>query len=198
MPKTSLFDDIVKQTWDKILNSAANLLLPRISIISILISNKLNKRSSLFIGNGSSSRLKRLGTTRQEFVRVLEWCCKFRDSFERTEKVLPPTLNGPFNNLLGVYDFFLLDSQSLKNMYYAIWNKVNEFQLPKLYATNNSDTHALGDEYERMMHERELILRVLICKNEYKFVKNKLEIEERFRRCIKTEADVGKSFAAAI
>jgi hypothetical protein len=196
--ETKLFDRLISEFWVKILNIAENLLLPRISIINYAINSKLNKKNlssnvqsvpSSNENRNSSSTLSNTihQTTREELIRVVEWCYKFRSMIDLPDMILQDdSLNKPFEEFNDIKKLFHLSIKDLRKKYYEDWNYLNKNMLIKL---------SKGTKYDRngwslATRNKELTLRILLAKGEIKFAKKVLEIEQRFEKTVKTEIEV--------
>lgn len=196
--ETKLFDSLVVEFWIKILNIAENLLLPRISIINYRINSKLNKKNN---GQMSSTPANEYHhhhsaqpsahtiheTTREELIRVVEWCYKFRSMLDLPDMILQDdSLKKPFDEFNRIKQLFHLSIKQLQEEYYQDWNFLNRNMLNKL---------SKGIKYDRMRwsdttKHKELLLRILLAKGDIRFVKTVLEMEQRFEKTIKTEIEV--------
>lgn len=199
--ETKLFDRMIVEFWIKILSIAENLLLPRISIIHYRIDSKLNRKSA---GSSSipSAPLADNGhrhsgthhsahsihqTTREELIRVVEWCYKFRSMLDLPDMILQnDSLNKPFEEFNQIKQLFHLSIKELKNNYYHDWNYLNRNMLNKL----SKGVKYERDQWAQVSRNKELLLRILLAKGELKFVKNALEMEQRFEKTVKTEIEV--------
>lgn len=196
--ETKLFDRLIVELWIKILSIAENLLLPRISIINYSINSKLNKKASTGMpsspsGGGdnraSSSNISHAinQTTREELIRVVEWCYKFRSMLDLPDMILQDdSLNKPFEEFNQIKQLFHQSIKELRKNYYNSWNFLNRNMLNRL---------SKGVKYDRVRwacasKDKEYILRVLLAKGELKFVKSVLEMEQRFEKTVKTEIEV--------
>lgn len=194
--ETKLFDRIVTEFWIKILNIAENLLLPRISIINYSINSKLNKKSSVqSLPSSSENRMSSSmssahtihQTTREELIRVVEWCFKFRAMIDLPDMILQDeSINKPFEQFNEIKQLFHFSVKELKKKYHSEWHYMNRNMLIRL---------SKGSKYDRnrwsiVTRNKELTLRILLTKGEIKFVKEVLEMEQRFENTIKTEIEV--------
>ncbi|KAG0682772.1 hypothetical protein C6P42_002439 [Pichia californica] len=196
--ETKLFDRLIGEFWIKILNIAENLLLPRISIINYKINSKLNKKNSSTLNSNLDSRNSNSNLnsnlnlnihliTREELIRVVEWCYKFRSMLDLPDMILQnDLLNKPFDEFNEIKTLFNLSIKDLKKNYYQNWNYINRNMLNKLSKGIKFDRI----KWNKINRNKELILRILLAKGEIKFVKYLLEIEQSFEKNVKTEIEV--------
>ncbi|QPG76875.1 hypothetical protein FOA43_004269 [Brettanomyces nanus] len=194
--ETQVFDQVTLRLWSKILESAENLLLPRVSFIFHNIVARLDKRSSIVNGGGpsfgfgSSSRFHK--TTKNEMTRVVQWCWKFRKMLNIPEKVLQNPLVGPFDEFIQIPQLYEKNAKELEDGYYQIWSFLSK-KLPKKYSRGKYDKKSV----EKASQDKELMMRVLLARGETKFVRRVMEIEERYERAVKTEIEIDLVRAAS-
>lgn len=205
--ETKTFDKLIVEFWKKLINIAENLILPRISILNSSITTKLNKKASghsagsqvyttsdklsidysrLSLNSGSRSIYK---TTRDELIRVVEWCYKLRSMIDLPDMILQDdTLNQPFQRFNEIKHLFNLSIDELKTKYYQEWNYLNKNMLRRYSKELKYDAVV----WENATQSKELVLRILLAHGELKFVKSAVELEHRFERIIKTEVQVSR------
>lgn len=205
--ETKLFDKLVVEFWKKLISIAENLILPRISIINSTVAMKLNKRTStLSTGSQIHSATDRLSldysklsmnsgshvshrTTRDQLIRVVEWCYKLRSMIDMPDMILQDdSLNRPFQRFNEIKQLFNLSIEDLKTRYYQDWNYLNKNMWRRYSRMMNFDMNS----WNNATKSKELVLRVLLGHEEIKFVKKNIELEQRFERIIKTEVQVAK------
>lgn len=180
--ETELFDEVMLQLWFKVLNSAENLLLPRLSFLFHGIVTRLDKRSSLTNFSFVSRYHK---TSKHEMQRVIEWCWKFREMLNNPDKILQDPLEKPFQKFLKIEQLYEMKSRDLKDSIYQVTTYLNGV-MPSKYSKINYD----GTSFEKAREDKTLILRVLMSKGESQFVKNTIEMAERYERALKAEREV--------
>ncbi|ODV87926.1 hypothetical protein CANARDRAFT_26105 [[Candida] arabinofermentans NRRL YB-2248] len=181
--ETECFDEVILQMWTQTLKYAESLLLPRLSFLFRRIKGKLDKRSSgvsAFM-NGSGSKFRK--TTDEEFTRVMEWCYRIEAMLHVPDKILEKPLVEPFKNFQKIFELFQLRISDLKSEYATIWGYTNK-QILKKYTGKEANP-----EFKRLNSEKELVLRILLAKNEAKYVKRSIEIEQRYTRAVRTELE---------
>lgn len=179
--ETGLFDEVIFQLWVRILRSAKNLLLPRISLIFHTIVSRLDKKMTTFTDLSLGWRYKK--TTPSEMTRVDDWCWKLREMLNDPHKILQDPLDPVFEEFNKIPKLYSMHSVSLKEDYQEIWSVLSH-EMPKRLAKS-----VKFDEsgYETNSKHRETVLRVLLAKGETKFAKNSLEVEERYQRALRAE-----------
>lgn len=184
----SLFEQFTQEIWNKVIQRAEDLLLPRLSSIDNTVINKLNKRMSIPTAIPSSDRSKYRTTTKEEVIRVIEWCFKFREMLD--VPMIPPHIQNEFNKELdrlnNIRQLMELDSEELNLRYYHSWNYMSHKMIGKKLRLPGFD--ALG--WQNAQKDKSLVCRVLFARGEVKQVKKLLEIERRFERIINTEIEV--------
>ncbi len=180
--ETELFDEVMLQLWFKVLNSAENLLLPRLSFLFHGIVTKLDKRSSLTNFSFISRYHK---TSSHDIQRVVEWCWKFREMLNNPDKILQDPLEKPFQRFLRIQQLYGMKSRDLKDSIYQVTTYLNGVT-PSKYSKINFDSLS----FTKAKEDRTLILRVLMSKGETQFVKNTIEMAERYERALKAEREV--------
>ncbi|KAG7814354.1 hypothetical protein KL921_000628 [Ogataea angusta] len=183
--ETECFDAVIAQLWTKILDEAENLVLPRISFLFYKVESRLNKRTSGINGILASSRFRR--TDDLEFTRVMEWCLKFKDMFHAPGKILDAQINNIYQDFMKIFKLFQLSVPELKREYNSTWTVVNK-HIVKKYVRDATESD-FSPEVRKMFQTKDLLLRVLIAKNELRFAKSCIEVEQRYERAIKTELE---------
>lgn len=193
---TKLFDTMVVEFWKKILSIAENLLLPRISIINYTINNKLAKRSSTLPSMVDSKMTMSMSNvtartihpiTREELIRVVEWCFKFRAMIDIPDMIVQDdTLNKPFKEFNSIKQLFNEDNKQLHRFYYKDWSYISKHMLSRL----NKSAKFNRTSWTAATRHKEIVCRVLLARGEIKFVKTVIELEKRFEKIIKTEIQV--------
>ncbi|GMM29035.1 hypothetical protein DAMA08_017510 [Martiniozyma asiatica (nom. inval.)] len=180
-----LFDQIMLEIWEKVVHRAQDLLLPRLSQLDHKVQNKLNKKSKFnSLVNSNSSNYRK--TTREDVIRVIEWVFKFREMLDNSSiRVdLQEEFNKSLKKLANIKDLNKLSVEELEVRYFHAWN----------YICHNMKKVKLKADYDRVgwenaQKDKNLMLRVLLSKGSVG-VKDKVEVEKRFNRAIKTELDV--------
>ena len=199
--ETKLFDQMVVELWCKILNIAQNLLLPRLSMINYMISNKLSRNkarnsiadSSLASAPGgnfnhTTSRHQIHETTREELIRVVEWCFKFRAMLDIPDMILQDGLETAFKEFNEMKELFQKSLGGLWQLYYADWRYLSHNMMFRLSKGAAYDRSRWIDTSKRKI----LVLRIILAKSREQLAKVKaaLEAEQRFERVVKTEIEV--------
>ncbi|OUT21641.1 hypothetical protein CAS74_003762 [Pichia kudriavzevii] len=187
---------MVVEFWKKILSIAENLLLPRISIINYTINNKLAKRSSTLPSMVDSKMTMSMSNvtartihpiTREELIRVVEWCFKFRAMIDIPDMIVQDdTLNKPFKEFNSIKQLFNEDNKQLHRFYYKDWSYISKHMLSRL----NKSAKFNRTSWTAATRHKEIVCRVLLARGEIKFVKTVIELEKRFEKIIKTEIQV--------
>lgn len=199
--ETKLFDSLVVEFWVKILSIAENLLLPRLSVIRYMITNKLSKNKSKnpitdsSLASSPGGNLSRVTnhhqiheTTREELIRVVEWCFKFRAMLDIPDMILQDGLETPFKEFNEMKELFQKPLSNLWQLYYADWRYLSHHMIFRLSKGTSYDRSGWANASRR----KTLVLRILLAKNREQLVKVKaaLEAEQRFERVVKTEIEV--------
>ncbi|KAH3664203.1 hypothetical protein OGAPHI_004554 [Ogataea philodendri] len=183
--ETECFDAVIAQLWIKILKEAENLILPRISFLFYKVESRLNKRTSAINGIMPSSRYRK--TDDIEFTRVMEWCLKFKDMFHAPGKILDDQINNIYDDFMTIFKLFQLSIADLKTEYNRTWTQLNKYVVKK-YVREKNEMEA-DPTARKLLQTKEILLRILIAKNELRFAKAAIEIEQRYERAIKTEME---------
>lgn len=182
----SLFNKIVQEIWSKVIQRAEDLLLPRLSSVDNTIIKKLNKRMSSSISAGDRSKYRT--TTKEEVIRVIEWCFKFREMLDIP--MIRPDIQLEFNKELdrlnNIRQLTQLTSEELNLRYYHSWNYISHKIIDKKLKIQGFDEFG----WESAQKDKSLVCRVLFARGESRQVKKLLEIERRFERTINTEIEV--------
>lgn len=210
-----LFDQIVTEIWQKAMQRAEDLILPRLSAIDSRVDNKLNKRKSIqpnlslaslsiggssggtSAGNSSNSSSVRNSTSggtaemvsKMQVIRVIEWCQKLFEMVN-TQIINSDIQNQSaqkLNQLANIRKLSDLDMSELMNRYYHAWDFISHQMIGHTTKISKNETDSGWDHAQS---DKRLLMRVLLSKGNFAVVKKLVEAERRFERMISVECEI--------